>query len=154
MKTDFLKLNSPILIASDHGGVDLKTEVIKHFSELKFNDLGPLTSDSVNYPDFAHKLCKQLSEEQAGLETDPQSMGILICGSGQGMAMTANKYKNLRAALCWSGESAVLARSHNNAQILCIGARLLEKTIALEIIKTFFSTPFEGGRHINRIKMI
>ena len=81
-------------------------------------------------------------------------MGILICGSGQGMAMTANKYKNLRAALCWSTESAELSRSHNNAQVLCIGARLLEESTALEIVKTFFTTHFEGGRHINRIKNI
>lgn len=142
------------MIASDHGGVDLKAKVKSYFSELSFEDLGPSTHDSVNYPDFAHKLCEQLSEKQTNLEVDPLHMGILICGSGQGMALTANKYKNLRAALCWSNESAELSRSHNNAQILCIGARLLEEKTALEIIKTFFSTSFEGGRHIKRIKSI
>jgi len=154
LKTEFLKLSSPILIASDHGGVDLKSKVKSYFNELKFTDLGPENKESVNYPDFAHKVCKQISDITTGLEDDPKYMGILICGSGQGMAMTANKYKNLRAALCWNTESAVLARGHNNAQILCIGARLLEENTALEIIKTFLSTSFEGGRHINRIKNI
>ena len=154
MKTDFLKLSSPILIASDHGGFDLKLKLKSHFNELTFTDLGPANTDSVNYPDFAHKLCKQLSSIVSKIEEDPNHMGILICGSGQGMAMAANKYKNLRAALCWNKESAQLARSHNNAQLLCIGARLLDEITAIEVIDTFFSTKFEGGRHINRIKYI
>ncbi len=154
MKTDFLKLDSPILIASDHGGVDLKSKVKNFFSELNFEDLGPHNHDSVNYPDYAHKLCQRLSPLQSNLEIDPVHMGILICGSGQGMALTANKHENIRAALCWSKESAELSRSHNNAQILCIGARLLEEETALEIVKTFFSTTFEGGRHIKRIENI
>jgi len=154
LKTEFLNLNSPILIASDHGGVDLKSKVINHFNKLTFTDMGPNSSDSVNYANYAHKLCDSLSGLQTDLEKDPASMGILICGSGQGMAMTANKYKNIRAALCWSTKSAELARSHNNSQLLCVGARLIEEAEALEVINTFFTTSFEGGRHINRIKSI
>lgn len=154
MNENFLNLKPPILITSDHGGVELKSKIIKHFSHLQFTDLGPNDSSSVNYSDFAHKLCEQIGVSTNSIESNPDTMGILICGSGQGMAMTANKYNHIRAALCWNKESTVLARSHNNAQVLCLGARLTPESLAFDIVTTFLTTHFEGGRHIKRIQKI
>ena len=103
--------------------------------------------DSVDYPDFAHPVSKDVNEKKSDL-------GILICGSGNGVCMTANKYKNVRAALCWNKELALLSKSHNNANIVCIPARFIEKEEALDIIKTFISEEFEGGRHERRVNKI
>jgi ribose 5-phosphate isomerase B len=135
-----------LLIASDHGGWDLKEQIKSHFPSVEWIDLGPESKQqSVDYPDYADRVCSH----QSTYEDGPQ--GILICGSGQGMAMRANKFSHIRAALVWSEESAQLAREHNNANILCLGGRLLTKEIAFSCVKAFLETPFAGGRHQQRI---
>lgn len=134
-----------ILIASDHAGLDLKSHLLKRFPDLPFLDLGTHTTDSVDYPDFAVQLCRELE----GRLKD--SCGILICGSGQGMAIRANRFPFVRAALCWSEETARLAREHNNANVLCLGGRLLDTTLAEKIVTLFLQTPFAGGRHQGRV---
>ena len=138
-----------IYIASDHAGYNLKNEIIKKFSKkLKFKDLGTNSSiESVNYPDYAHKLCKKVSKKT-------NNTGILICGSGMGMSMAANKHKKIRAALCYSVKNSKLSRLHNNANIITLGARLINKNIAFKCIETFLNTRFEGGRHTKRVKKI
>lgn len=137
-----------IYIAADHAGFELKQNLINHFKQ-KFNfiDLGPQTTDRVDYPDFANLVAENLKK-------DPQAMGILICGSGQGMAMRANKYSHIRAALCWDKESCMLSRQHNDANVLCLGSRLLPMGTVYEIMDTFFATEFEGGRHADRVNKI
>ena len=136
-------------IASDHAGFNLKQNVIKHFSKkLKFVDLGTKNSKiSVNYPDFAHVLSKKVA-------SNTKNIGILICGSGMGMVMSANKHKKIRAALCYSVKNAKLSRLHNNANIITLGARLIKKNIAFKCINAFLNTKFEGGRHAKRVKKI
>ena len=138
-----------IYLASDHAGFPIKEKCRQKLAEMGFTteDLGPTTEDRVDYPDFADKVCQQV-------KANPTHQGLLICGSGQGMAMRANKYKEIRAALCWTKESAELSRQHNDANILCVGARLLEESNILEILETFFNTEFEGGRHQNRVEKI
>ncbi|MFK8137041.1 MAG: ribose 5-phosphate isomerase B [Bdellovibrionales bacterium] len=137
-----------ILIASDHAGFELKEQIKNHFLNYEWDDLGTDSKERVDYPDFAKKLCNEL------LEKNEAHFGLLICGSGQGMAITANKFPNIRAALCWSKESAELSRSHNNANVLALGERLTDKKLALEIVKQFLTTEFEGGRHQDRIEKI
>jgi len=135
-----------IFIASDHAGYKLKNSVISKFSKTnKITDLGPNTSDTVDYPDFAKKLSRKVASNKG-------SFGILICGSGMGMAITANKFKNIRAALCYSMKNTQLSRLHNNANIITLGERLINKSKAFSLIKTFLSTKFEGGRHLRRVK--
>ena len=135
-----------IFIASDHAGYKLKNSVISKFSKTnKITDLGPNTSDTVDYPDFAKKLSRKVASNKG-------SFGILICGSGMGMAITANKFKNIRAALCYSMKNTQLSRLHNNANIITLGERLINKSKAFNLIKTFLSTKFEGGRHLRRVK--
>ncbi len=135
-----------IFIASDHAGYTLKKSVIKKFSKIKnIIDLGPDTKDSVDYPDFAKRLCKKVNSSKG-------SFGILICGSGMGMSITANKTKNIRAALCYSMKNTKLSRLHNNANIITLGERLINKNKAFNLIRVFLSTKFEGGRHLRRIK--
>ena len=138
-----------IFIASDHAGFNLKQNVIKHFSKkLKFVDLGTKNSKiSVNYPDFAHALSKKVA-------SNTKNIGILICGSGMGMVMSANKHKKIRAALCYSVKNSKLSRLHNNANIITLGARLIKKNIAFKCINAFLNTKFEGGRHSKRVKKI
>tara|TARA_Y100000746_G_C15066364_1_gene269954 strand:- start:15 stop:437 length:423 start_codon:yes stop_codon:yes gene_type:complete len=137
-----------IFIASDHAGYKLKNSVISKFSKkFKIVDLGPKTVDSVDYPDFAKKLSKKVASNN-------KNFGILICGSGMGMAISANKTKNIRAALCYSVKNTKLSRLHNNANIITLGERLISKNKALNLIKIFLSTKFEGGRHLRRIKKI
>tara|TARA_Y100000590_G_C15314476_1_gene861434 strand:+ start:153 stop:578 length:426 start_codon:yes stop_codon:yes gene_type:complete len=138
-----------IYIASDHAGYNLKKEVIKKFSKyIDFEDLGTSNStSSVNYPEYAHKLSNKVSK-------NINNRGILICGSGEGMSMAANKHKKIRAALCYSVKSAKLSRLHNNANIITLGARLIKKNVAFKCINTFLNTKFEGGRHIKRVKKI
>ena len=141
-------MNSPIYIASDHAGLPLKTYLLKANADLNFKDLGPENSDSVDYPDYAHKLIKQF------LSCGDCKQAVLICGSGQGMAMTANKYPEIRAALCWDTEIAKLSREHNNANVLCLGARNTSPELGQQILETFLTTNFEGGRHKRRVDKI
>ncbi|SVD08106.1 uncharacterized protein METZ01_LOCUS360960 [marine metagenome] len=138
-----------VSIASDHAGFAMKKKIMEYLESNDFSliDRGPDSSDSVDYPDFAKKVCNDLVEEDA-------DRGILICGSGQGMAMVANKYKGIRAALCVSEEMTELARAHNDANILTLGARLVDESTAISCVDKFFSTPFEGDRHIKRVNKI
>jgi ribose 5-phosphate isomerase B len=141
-----------ILIASDHAGYSLKKHLIQHFSEFHFEDLGTYDANSVDYPDYADKLCNLLPA--GSLDQNPEHIGILICGSGQGMAIKANKHSHIRAALCDSVTMARLAREHNNANVLCIGERIIPYTLAIEIVETFLKTKFAEGRHTNRVKKL
>ena len=138
-----------LYIASDHAGFTLKEYLKKKLSKkIKFDDQGPHSDEmSVNYPDFAHKLCKKVSKNSS-------NMGILICGSGMGMAMAANRHKKIRAALCYSVKNTKLSRLHNNANVITLGARLINKNTAMKCINTFLKTKFEGGRHLKRVKKI
>ena len=135
-----------IFIASDHAGYNLKNSIALNLSKSqKIIDLGPNSQDSVDYPDFAKKLSKKVASNKG-------SFGILICGSGMGMAISANKTKNVRAALCYSVKNTKLSRLHNNANIITLGERLINKNKAISLIKIFLSTKFEGGRHLRRVK--
>jgi ribose 5-phosphate isomerase B len=135
-----------IFIASDHAGYNLKNSIISKFSKIqKIIDLGPNSKNSVDYPDFAKKLSRKVASTNG-------SFGILVCGSGMGMAITANKTKNIRAALCYSKKNTKLSRLHNNANIITLGERLIDKNKAFGLIKIFLSTKFEGGRHLRRVK--
>ena len=137
-----------ICIASDHAGYNLKKFVVSNLSKRKkILDLGPDSKDSVDYPDYAKKLSKKVASNKG-------SFGILICGSGMGMAITANKTKNIRAALCYSINNTKLSRLHNNANIITLGARLINKNKAFNLIRVFLKTKFEGGRHLRRLRKI
>jgi ribose 5-phosphate isomerase B len=138
-----------IPIGCDHAGFDLKVRIIDHFSTLgfTFDDKGCYSNDSIDYADFAHPVAS-LVESTIGMK------GILLCGSGNGINMTANKHQGIRSALCWSPEIAKLAREHNDANVVTLPARFITEEIAFEIISIFFSTEFEGGRHQNRIDKI
>ena len=138
-----------VILASDHAGFKLK-EVIKKFlikKRRKVLDLGTKNSSSVDYPDYAHLLSRKMKETQ-------NKFGILVCGSGTGMSMVANKHKNIRAALCYDIKSTKLSRQHNNANVMTIGAWLIKKNIALRCVSTFLETDFNRGRHLRRIKKI
>ena len=142
-----MRLNK-IFISSDHAGFNLKKNIIKKLSKkLKIIDLGPNSVESVDYPDYAQKLSKKVA-------SNSRNLGILICGSGTGMAISANKNKKIRAALCYSVKSTKLSRLHNNANIITLGARLINKNKALNLIRVFLKTKFEGGRHLRRVKKI
>jgi ribose 5-phosphate isomerase B len=137
-----------IFIASDHAGYNLKKLIVSKLSKRKkILDLGPDSKDSVDYPDYAKKLSKKVASNKG-------SFGILICGSGMGMAITANKTKNIRAALCYSIDNTKLSRLHNNANIITLGARLINKNKAFNLIRVFLKTKFEGGRHLRRLRKI
>ena len=137
-----------IFIASDHAGYSLKKYLVGKFSKkLKIIDLGPNNDNSVDYPDFAKKLSKAVSLKKG-------SFGILVCGSGMGMAMSANKHKKIRAALCYSVKNAKLSRLHNDANIITLGSRLTSKNKAFNCLNAFLNTKFEGGRHKKRVKNI
>ena len=138
-----------IFISSDHAGYNLKEQIKKRFSKkYNFQDLGANSSKvSVNYPDYAHKLCKKVGKNS-------KNIGILVCGSGMGMSMAANKHKKIRAAVCYSVKNTKLSRLHNNANIITLGSRLIDKNKAFNLIKIFLSTSFEGGRHLRRVKKI
>jgi len=138
-----------IFISSDHAGYKLK-ELIKIYLEKKkisFSDLGPLNESIVDYPDYAHKVAKKV-------KTNSNHVGILVCGSGIGMNIVANKHNNIRAAQCFNIKSAKLSRLHNDANIITLGSRLLTKKNALNCVSVFLNTKFERGRHIKRIKKI
>lgn len=136
-------------IASDHAGFEMK-EAIKKFLEehnVKVKDFGTNSSQSMDYPDVAHPLA-------AAVQDGTLPLGIAICGSGNGISMTLNKHKGVRAALCWNTELAQLARNHNDANILSLPARFIETSTAIRIVETFLSSAFEGGRHLNRVNKI
>ncbi len=138
-----------IFISSDHAGFKLK-EAIKSYllkKKLYFQDLGPSNDSRVDYPDYAHKVAKKV-------KTSKNNIGILICGSGMGMNIAANRHKNVRAALCFNLKSTKLSRLHNDANIITLGSRLLTKKNALSYINVFLNTKFEGGRHYKRIRKI
>ena len=138
-----------IAIGGDHAGVDYKAEIIKSLTSKGFEvkDFGPNSTASVDYPDFAHPLSEAVEKKEF-------DFGILICGSGNGVAITANKHKGIRAALCWNKELAALARQHNNANVLCLPARFISLDEAKNLTDVFLSTEFEGGRHQNRVEKI
>ena len=134
-----------ILIASDHAGYNLKKILIQELQgKIKFDDLGPFSEDSVDYPDYARKLSKKID-----LKKD--LLGVLICGSGIGMSMVANRFKNVRAALCMNNKMSMLARQHNNANILVLGSRLISEQEAIKCLLVFLKTNYEGGRHQARL---
>ena len=143
------KLFTKICIASDHAGFDLK-EKIKNYlinKSISVIDLGPFSDASVDYPDYAKKVVKRLILRKS-------DAGILVCGSGTGMAITANKFKGIRAAQCYNKSSTVLSRQHNNSNIICLGSRMLKYKDAFKYVIYFLNTKFEGGRHKKRINKI
>ena len=138
-----------IFISSDHAGFSLKEIIKKYLSKkkVKFYDLGPYNNNKVDYPDFAHKVAKKVRIKK-------NYIGILVCGSGMGMNIAANRHKNIRAAQCFNLKSTKLSRLHNDANIITLGSRLLTKKNALSCVNVFLNTRFEGGRHSKRIKKI
>lgn len=140
---------SPIAIGCDHAGFEYKTALLSWLSGKGFQvkDFGTFSTDSVDYPDFAHPVASAVEKGEA-------SFGILLCGTANGVAMTANKHPNIRAALCWQNDVAQITRQHNNANIICIPARFVALPLAQQMIDLFMTTPFEGGRHANRVGKI
>jgi len=138
-----------IYISSDHAGFKLKEDIKDFLSKKKMNfqDLGPNNNDRVDYPDFAHKVARKV-------KTNKKNVGILVCGSGMGMSIAANRHKNIRAAQCFNLKSTKLSRLHNDANVITLGSRLLSKKNALNCISVFLNTKFEGGRHTKRIRKI
>jgi ribose 5-phosphate isomerase B len=138
-----------IAIASDHAGVDLKARILEDLRDggHEIHDLGPADSSSVDYPDFGHQVAAAVVAGEA--ET-----GILICGTGIGMSMTANRHPGIRAALCHDAFTAEMARRHNDANVLCMGARVIGVGVAEQVVRIFLDTPFEGGRHQRRVDLI
>ena len=137
-----------VFLASDHAGFVLKQKISEFLTSKGINilDLGTKNSSSVDYPEFAHLLAKKMKTKD--------NIGILVCGSGIGMSMAANRHKNIRAALCHNIKSAKLSRMHNNANVIAIGSRIIKKDLAIKCVNTFLKTPFEGGRHLRRVKKI
>ena len=138
-----------ICISSDHAGFNLKEDIKSYLinKQISVFDLGPYENKSVDYPDYARKLANRIKAKK-------RDIGILVCGSGTGMAISANKIKAIRAAVCYNVKSTRLSRQHNNANIIALGARLIKKNLSLKLIDTFLKTKFEGGRHLKRIKKI
>ena len=138
-----------ISISSDHAGFKLKENIKRNLKKKKITviDLGPRNNESVDYPDFAKKVARNISSKKSNI-------GILVCGSGTGMAMSANKFKKIRAAVCYNKASTSLSRKHNNANILALGSRLTNKSTALKLVNIFLNTKFEGGRHLRRVKKV
>ena len=138
-----------IAIGSDHAGFELKSKIktLLTSKNIEVEDFGAFSTDSVDYPDFAHPTA-------TAVESGSANMGILLCGSGNGIAMTANKHQNIRAAICWTTELAELARQHNNANILVLPARFVSEDLGLEIVDSFLNAEFEGGRHERRVQKI
>ena len=138
-----------IFISSDHAGFKLKEEIkisLKR-KNLKFEDLGPEDNNRVDYPDYAHKLARKV-------KISKNNIGILVCGSGTGMSIAANKHKNIRAAQCFNTKSTKLSRLHNDANIITLGSRLISRKNALKFVSIFLKTSFDGGRHLKRVKKI
>jgi ribose 5-phosphate isomerase B len=141
--------SKPIAIGCDHAGFEYKTALVKWLSDkgYKLKDFGTFSADSVDYPDFAHPTANSV-------ETGESCFGILLCGSANGVAITANKHQHIRAGLCWENDVAVLVRKHNNANIICIPARFVALALAEQMIEIFMTTDFEGGRHATRVNKI
>ena len=148
METSFNR-SLPVAVGADHAGFEYKTLLIDLLKSKGFEvkDYGTYSADSVDYPDFAHPVAE-------AVEGGASAWGVLICGSANGVAITANKHQGIRAALCWTEEIAKLARQHNNANIVCIPARFVSTVVAENITTAFLETPFEGGRHENRVNKI
>ena len=146
MNTSF-DLSKPIAVGADHAGYEYKTVIVDLLKNkgLEVKDFGTCSTDSVDYPDFAHPVATAIENGEANL-------GILICGSGNGVAITANKHQGIRAAICWNKDIARLSRQHNNANILCIPSRFVPTPEAEEMVNIFLSAPFEGGRHDKRVQ--
>lgn len=138
-----------IAIGCDHAGFKLKEQIKKHLtdSSLSIKDFGTYSEESTDYPDYAHSVAMEIESKNA-------DFGILICGSGNGINMTANKHQGIRAALCWKKEIAELARQHNNANIISLPARYISEEEGISMVNSFISTPFEGGRHQKRVEKI
>ena len=139
-------LSLPVAIGCDHAGFELKESIISFLDgkNIPYKDFGTYSIDSVDYPDFAHPVAEEVESQQA-------SFGILICGSANGVAITANKHQGIRAAICWGEELAELARKHNDANIICIPGRFVREKDAEKMVDIFINTEFEGGRHLNRV---
>ena len=147
-----IKLNNifkTVCIASDHAGFNLKEDIKNHLinKNVSIFDVGPYNNESVDYPDFAKRLSNRIKLKKS-------EVGILVCGSGTGMAICANKIKTIRAAVCYNLRSTRLSRQHNNANIIALGSRLTNKKLSLKLVEVFLQTKFEGGRHLRRIKKI
>jgi ribose 5-phosphate isomerase B len=136
-------------LGGDHAGYELKGKVLDYLQSRGFEvkDFGPYSDESVDYPDYVHPVAKSV-------ESGENNFGILICGSGNGVAMTANKYQDVRAGLCWTPELASLTKQHNNANVLCIPARFIDEEVGLKIVEAFVDSEFEGGRHQRRVDKI
>lgn len=135
-----------VFIASDHAGFALKRAILEHLRTTgqEVEDLGTSSEDSVDYPDFAHTLAARVA-------ADPEARGILICATGIGMSMAANRHRGVRAALCHDAYTAEMARRHNNANVLCVGGRVTGEAVAKQMVDIFLATPFDGGRHARRV---
>ena len=138
-----------IAIGGDHAGFEYKEKLKKFLADKghEVKDFGPYTNESADYPDFVHPAC-------SSIENGENEMGVLICGSGQGVAITANKHQGIRAAYCWNNDLAELARSHNNANVICFAERFMAYAYVEQMTDTFLNTPFEGGRHERRVSKI
>ena len=138
-----------IILASDHAGFKLKEQIKSYLTKKrkKILDLGTKNTNPVDYPDLAHRLSNRMKKKN-------NQIGILVCGSGIGMDMAANRHKNIRAALCYNKNTAKLSRQHNNANVIALGSRLTKKKVALECVNIFINTNFKGGRHLRRVKKI
>ena len=138
-----------IALGCDHGGFGLKQEILSYLQQAGYalNDLGCHSEESVDYPDFAERVCAAIGSRKA-------DRGILICGTGIGMSMAANRYHHIRAALCQEPFSARMSREHNDANVLCLGGRVLGTSLALDIVRVWLATEFAGGRHLRRITMM
>lgn len=149
MQQTVFNQEKPLVIGGDHAGFDYKEAIKSILAEAGWNveDKGTYSTDSTDYPDYAHPVAEMVANETA-------AVGILICGSGNGVCMTANKHQKVRAALCWNEELAALARQHNNANVLCIPSRFISLDVAKQMVDTFLSTAFEGGRHERRVEKI
>ena len=143
------KIFKTACIASDHAGYKLKEDIKNYLIDKKMSvfDMGPYNDNSVDYPDYAKKLGNRIKLKKS-------DVGILVCGSGTGMAISANKIKSIRAAVCYNSKSTRLSRRHNNANIIALGSRLIKKNLSLKLVEIFFNTKFEGGRHLRRVKKI
>lgn len=138
-----------VIIASDHAGLELRRELVKALQEsrIEVEDVGPTSSESVDYPDYARSVCLAVAEGRA-------DRGVLVCGTGMGMAIMANKHRGIRAALCTDKFVARMSRAHNDANVLCLGQRVVGVGLARAILEAFLATPFEGGRHQKRLDKI
>ena len=139
-----IKAGLKIAIGSDHAGFEYKQALAENLKAYNVKDFGTYTTDSVDYPDFAHPVAR-------AVESGETDFGVLVCGSANGVAITANKHQDIRAAICWNEELAALARQHNNANVVCIPARFISLDMAKKIVDVFLATEFEGGRHAGRV---